>query len=166
MGIRIRAKVPSDQEQIKRELTRHWGSTQIWSVARGFDADQIPALIAEIDGAFAGLATYDFHPGGYQCEVITLSAAIENAGVGAALLDAVEAEARKAGCARIFLTTTNDNIRAIRFYQKRGWDLCALHRGIVDLVRDRFKPETPRVGLEGLPIRHELEFEKLLGTKA
>lgn len=161
-AITIRPKTSSDQADIRAELIRHWESTQIWSVGRAFEADQIPALVAEIDGSFAGLATYDLHPGAYQCELITLSSRTPNKGVGAALLRAVEAEATKAGCARVFLTTTNDNTDAMRFYQRQGWDMCALHRRMVDVVRETRKPGMPAVGNHQIPIRHEIEFEKLL----
>jgi hypothetical protein len=55
--------------------------------------------------------------------------------------------------------TTNDNAPAIRFYQRRGWDLVALHRDAVNESR-RLKPEIPATGVDGIPIRHELEFER------
>jgi len=64
-------------------------------------------------------------------------------------------------CRRLWLITTNDNLPALRFYQRLGWDLVALHRGAVDEAR-RFKPEIPRVGLDGIALRHELELELLL----
>lgn len=160
--ISIRAARESDQARIRAELVRNWESTQIWSIGRAFEADRIPAFVAEIGGNFAGLATYEVHPGGYQCELVTLSSAIPGRGVGAALLAAVEREARAAGCARVFLTTTNDNTDAMRFYQRQGWDMCGFHRGIVDRVRETLKPSTPRGGNHGITIRHEIEFEKLL----
>jgi ribosomal protein S18 acetylase RimI-like enzyme len=99
--------------------------------------------------------------GGWQCEVITLSSRRGDHGVGSALLARAEQHAREAGCRRIYLTTTNDNTRAIRFYQRRGWRFAALHRGIVDRVRE-LKPELPVEGFDGIPIRDEIEFERWL----
>lgn len=72
-----------------------------------------------------------------------------------------EESARLAGCRRIWLETTNDNIRAFRFYQRRGYDLCAFRRNGMDAVRG-YKPEIPPLGEEGIPLRHCLEFEKCL----
>jgi RimJ/RimL family protein N-acetyltransferase len=81
--------------------------------------------------------------------------------VGGALLEAMAERARQEGARRLWLVTTNDNIRAIRFYQKRGWDICALHRDAVAQSR-KLKPQIPLTGEDGIPIRHEIEFEKYL----
>lgn len=75
-------------------------------------------------------------------------------------MEQVLAAARGADCRRVWLVTTNDNLHALRFYQKRGFDLVALHRNAVDRSR-RLKP-IPRCGLDGIPIRHELELDILL----
>jgi len=69
--------------------------------------------------------------------------------------------ARAAGCRRLWLITTNDNLRALGFYQRLGLDLCALHRDAVAVAR-RLKPGIPLTGRAGIPIRHELEFELLV----
>jgi ribosomal protein S18 acetylase RimI-like enzyme len=78
---------------------------------------------------------------------------------GTRLLEAVVDAARAAGCRRAWLVTTNDNAAAIRFYQRRGWRLVALHAGAVDAARASIKPEIPELGDDDIPIRDELEFE-------
>lgn len=157
----VRPVVPTDLGQIRAELEANWSSTQIWSLGRRHDADTLPAYLAEVDGAFAGLVTLNLDPGSWQCEVITLSARLKNHGVGAALLEVAEGHARRAGCRRVYLTTTNDNTRAIRFYQRRGWRFAALHKGIVDEVRAR-GVELPLLGFDGIQVRDEIEFERWL----
>ena len=76
------------------------------------------------------------------------------------MLDAVEKEAAR-NCRRLWLITTNDNIPAIHFYQKRGFTLAALHTDAVNTSRE-LKPEIPKRGWDDLPIRDEIEFEKIL----
>ncbi|MCC6227918.1 MAG: GNAT family N-acetyltransferase [Phycisphaerales bacterium] len=160
-SIVVRAKRADDAAFVREELTKHWGGTQIWSIGRAFQADEIPALIAEVDGKPAGLVTYDVHPGGYQFEVVTLSTRLERLGIGARLLEAAEDIARHARCTRIFLTTTNDNTGAMTMYQREGWELAALHRGNVDEARKR-KAQIPLFGNFGIRVRSELELEKWL----
>lgn len=74
--------------------------------------------------------------------------------------------ARRAGCTRLWLVTTNDNLDALRFYQRRGFRLSRLRPGAVDLSRQTLKPEIPEVGTFGIAIRDELELELDLGTAA
>lgn len=83
-------------------------------------------------------------------------------GVGSALLGAVEELARRRGCKRLWLVTTNDNTHALAFYQRRGFSLAALHRDAVTEARKTLKPFIPLVGEGDLPIRDELELEKRL----
>lgn len=148
----------SDGAFLRAEMTRHWGSTQIWSLGRAFQADRLPGFVALINGERVGQVTYSIDPGGYQCEVVTLSVRREGQGIGSRLLEAAVNAARREGCIRAFLTTTNDNVRAIGFYQREGWRLAALHKGNVDEARRRV-PSIPRVGPSGIPIRDEVELE-------
>jgi ribosomal protein S18 acetylase RimI-like enzyme len=120
------------------------------------DASILPGFVAEDGGRPVGLATYRVD--GDDCELVSIHVAREGRGAGTALLEAVVEAARVAGCSRVWLITTNDNLRAIRFYQRRGWDLVALDRDAVARSRE-LKPGIPERGEEGIPIRHELEFE-------
>ncbi len=61
----------------------------------------------------------------------------------------------------MFLITTNDNTPALRFYQRRGFRLVALRPGAIDAAR-RLKPGIPAVGLDGIPLRDEIELEQAL----
>ena len=60
------------------------------------------------------------------------------------------------------MITTNDNLNALRFYQKRGFELVAVHPHAVDEAR-RIKLEIPMLGEDEIPIRDEIELEMLLG---
>ena len=80
--------------------------------------------------------------------------------VGTALITAVEQLAAGHGCTRLWLITTNDNVDALRFYQRRGFQLAVIHRHAVDDSRSRLKPEIPVTGAYGIPRRDEIELEK------
>ena len=159
MPVTVRPITPHDLPEIRAELITHWHDTRIWSLGRCHQADALPGFVAEANGTFAGLITLNMDPGGWQCEVITLSSRATAPGIGATLLSAAETHARTAGCRRIYLTTTNDNSRAIRFYQRQGWRFAALHKGIVDRVRT-LVPDLPLLGHDGIQIRDEIEFER------
>ncbi|GAA2318165.1 hypothetical protein GCM10010149_83290 [Nonomuraea roseoviolacea subsp. roseoviolacea] len=121
------------------------------------DAAALPGFLAFDGDEPAGLVTYVERDGGREVEVVTLDAWLPGRGVGRALLDAVRGEAVRRGADRLTLITTNDNTHALRFYQRYGFDLVALHRHGVDAAR-RLKPGIPAEA-DGIPIRHELELE-------
>jgi ribosomal protein S18 acetylase RimI-like enzyme len=106
------------------------------------------------------LATFEFSSG--DCQVLTLNAFEKGRGIGSRLLDGVTRQARDAGCRRLWLLTSNDNLDAIRFYQRRGLRLVVVYPGAIDEERRNLKSEIPRVGCYGIPIRDELEFELIL----
>jgi ribosomal protein S18 acetylase RimI-like enzyme len=128
-----------------------------------YDGARLPALVCVAAGDIVGLATYDVRDG--QCEVLTLNAFTQGRGIGSALLDAVAEEARQRACKRLWLITTNDNMRALRFYQRRGLRLVAVHRGAVDDAR-RLKPTLPAVGYDGIPVHDEIELELPLAANS
>ena len=123
-----------------------------------------PAFLAEsAAGALLAMLTYVPAQDWQQCEILTLHADQQGHGAGTALIEAVGQLARRQGCARLWLITTNDNLNAIGFYQRRGMRLVAVHPGAVDEAR-RLKPSIPLIGAGGIPIRDELEFELELGA--
>lgn len=120
-----------------------------------------PMLIAIVDGVRAGLLTYVVS--GEACEILTLHAVERRQRIGTTLIDAVEGVAVAAGGVTLWVVTTNDNIDALRFYQRRGFRIRAIRAGAVDVARERLKPEIPRVGDHGIPIRDEIELERPIG---
>jgi len=98
---------------------------------------------------------------GDQCEITTLNSLVEKEGIGASLIDAVRDVAVAARCKRLWLITTNDNTAALHFYQKRGFVLAALHPNALEKSR-KLKPEIPLTGIDGIPLRDEIELELTL----
>ena len=80
---------------------------------------------------------------------------------GTELLNKAIHKARNIGCYRIMLITTNDNLNALRFYQKRGFDIVKLYRNAVDVSR-KLKPQIPLIGMDNITIKHEIELELIL----
>ncbi len=155
----IRSVCPADREWIAPALTRTWGSTEMISRGRRWNLLDLPAFAAFLGGDPAGVVTCRFEKN--ECEITSLNSFVENRGIGAALIAAVEDTAREKGCRRLWLVTTNDNLHAIGFYQRRGFRLAALHRGAVDKAR-KMKPQIPELGMNRIPLRDEIELEKLL----
>jgi GNAT superfamily N-acetyltransferase len=126
-----------------------------------FDAVGHPGIVAEDAGDLIGVLTYDIV--GTACEITTLFAGDKQwSGVGTALVAAVVDIAARAGCTRCWVVTTNDNVDALRFYQRRGFRLTQVRPGAVDEARRTLKPQIAVTGEYGIPIRDELELERPL----
>lgn len=155
----IRDLTPDDKYWVQRVLIQYWGSTIQITCGKKYKADELPGVVAIRDGAEVGLLTY--HIEGDACEIMTHNSMAGHGGIGSCLLDAVRTKARELGCKRLWLITTNDNTPSIRFYQRRDFDMVALHRNAVVEAR-KLKSEIPNVGFDGIPIRHEIEMEYML----
>jgi GNAT superfamily N-acetyltransferase len=122
------------------------------------DARREHAVLVESEtGELLGVATWIDH--GDEIELLTLHAARQWHGAGTALLERVAEIGRARGRPRLWLVTTNDNVDALRFYQRRGMRLRALRPGAVDEARRTIKPGIAELGEYGIPIRDELELE-------
>lgn len=119
----------------------------------------LAGLVAWRGAERVGFATYRVD--GEECELVSLDGLEHGRGVGTALLREVDAEARRAGCRGLWLITANGNLEALRFYQRRGFRLSALHVGAVQTSR-MLKPGIPEVGAHGIPVREELELDLAL----
>lgn len=166
----------ADRGWVRQFLGERWGSPIVVVHGETFEPDRLPGFVYEeklgpapreskFDDLFVrstkkiplGIVTYAIRPP--ICEIVTLDSMAERQGIGSELLAHVDQAARDSGCARIVLTTTNDNLQALRFYQKRGFRITAIHAGAVDEAR-KLKPEIPYLGQDGIPLRDELELER------
>lgn len=157
--ISVHDATAADRAFIDDLLAREWGGPLMVSRGVLHDLRTVPSVVATRAGVPSGLATYVVS--GAEVEVTSMDATVPRAGVGTALLEAVITRARAAGCTRLWLITTNDNLDALRFYQRRGLVLARLHANALDVSR-RLKPSIPLTGAHGIPIRDELELELLL----
>jgi ribosomal protein S18 acetylase RimI-like enzyme len=134
-----------------------WSAPVVARLGELIDPTSLPGFIAVLDGERAGIASYAVR--GEECELVTIRSLSEGRGVGRALLDAVRHAAIEAGCTRLWLNTTNDNLRALELYQRWGMEIVAFHRHAVTNARRLLKPSIPELGTHGIPIAHEFELE-------
>jgi GNAT superfamily N-acetyltransferase len=149
----IRDLEEADRPWVTEWIVREWGLPVV-SISGNYDPSNLPGYVAEVDGEVVGAIT--FHLSDSGCEVVTLNSLWERQGIGTALLARVKHLADHEGL-RLWLITTNENIDAIRFYQRRGMDIAALHRDFVDVVR-RFKPQVTDHEDRAIRFQHALEL--------
>ncbi|MDP4088611.1 MAG: GNAT family N-acetyltransferase [Bacillota bacterium] len=155
----IRTISEENREKINDFIKFHWFTTDM--VVRGelVDMKILDGFAAYDLDTIVGLVTYRI-AGGW-CEIMSLDSLREKQGVGTALINKVAEKAAEAKCSKIKLITTNDNIDAIRFYQRRGFDMARLYHDSLETAR-KLKPSIPMLGNFDIPLRHEIEFDMKL----
>ncbi len=150
-AVKVRPKTIADEPWLRAFLEREWGGTSMLVHGDEIDLTAFPALVADRN---AGIAIFRADE---PAELLLLSAAKHRAGVGSALLSAVVATLRARGRRSLRVTTTNDNLDALRFYQRRGFRLVDLRPGALSAARRR-KPSIPDRGKYGIPLTDELDL--------
>ena len=150
---------PASRERINALIVRQWYTMQMVVHGESIDLGSADGYYACEGDEIVGLITY--RTAWNEMEILSLDSFQEGRGIGTGLLETVVAEARETGIRRIMLVTTNDNFAALRFYQKRGFDMCRFCRNALDQAR-KIKPEIPLTGMDGIPLKHEIELEMVL----
>ena len=153
----VRPLRDADREHARAWLREHWDEAMAANGELFYPAEHDGFIAGDWDG----LITYRI--GDRRCEVTLLEALREGEGIGSALLDATEAAAREAGCTDLWLVTTNDNLHALAWYERKGFTITATRPGAVDRSRETLKPSIPTHNPDtGLPIRDEIELSLAL----
>jgi len=145
------------REEVNEHIRKQWGLPVI-TRGSAIDVVNLPGFIAHDDGELIGAILYQIKNG--ECEIAVLFSLRENIGVGSGLLKAVVEAVKEHGCRRVWLITTNDNAPAIRYYQKRGFSLKAVHTNAFKITQKlKGMGDETIFGIDGIPILHEVEFE-------
>lgn len=147
---------PDDKTWIEEFYVRRWGSDRVVTRGRLHAVAELPGFIAWDGENRTGLLTY--RDAGDEMEIVTLDSLEPGQGVGTSLITEIVKFAQNEKFRRVWLVTTNDNTPGLRFYQKNGFNLVKVHKDAVHASRE-LKPEIPLVGMDGIPIRDELELE-------
>ena len=139
----------------------NWFSTDMSIRGEIIDGTKLDGFLLQEENTVIGLVTYTFF--GDICEIVSLDSKRENIGIGSALLKEIEKIAIDNNCKKMRLITTNDNMRALQFYQKRGYCLTKLYPNAMEEVR-KVKPNVPALGDNDIPLRDEIELEKQLDS--
>ena len=145
-----------DKILVTNFITDSWASTLSVSKGEVHDTAKLPGFICKENDKTIGLITYNIENN--ECEIVTLDSKINNKGLGTKLIIKVFDKAKESNCKRVWLITTNDNTNAIRFYQKRGFEWVGFYKDAMTGSR-KIKPEIPELGIDMIPIKHEIEFE-------
>lgn len=146
-------------EDIKKDVLKlfieRWNTDFMVSRGKVHYVADLESLVLIEENRVVGLLTYTME--NKEIEIVSLDSFNEGHGIGSALLEGVKEVFLHSDCQRLWLVTTNDNLRALRFYQKRQFTITDIHLNAVDHAR-KIKPSIPLTGYDNIPIQHEIEL--------
>ena len=152
----VRPIQATDRDWVESFIKSHWGSGIVVARGRVIRPGELDGFAVFKGKRPVGLLT--FRTDGSECEIVTIDSILERKGIGTSLIDAVRKKAKAKGCKRLWLITTNDNLSALGFYQKKGFRLVAVYPDAIEPSR-KLKPQIAMKAANGIPIRDELELE-------
>lgn len=159
MEIKIRKIIPQDLNWVKEVIHKRWLGDFVVTRGKIHQPEDLGGFIAEVKGQKKGLVTFKIVS--QEMEIVSLDSFWKRKGLGTALLNKAQSFAKKKNLKRIWLIATNDNLSALRFYQKRGFQIVKVYPNALKISR-KLKPEIPEIGENDIPLRDEIELEKRL----
>jgi ribosomal protein S18 acetylase RimI-like enzyme len=150
-------KVTLDKEKKKiREFVKQfWGEEEQLTFDRKFTVAQLPAYVAKSGNDTIGFVSFAEMDDAIIIVALGILPTYQNAGVGKSLIEKVEAEAKRLGKKKLLVSTSNDDLPALAFYQSLGFQIYEVKPNTI-----AEKHGTVLKGIGGLPIRDELRLQK------
>ncbi len=151
----VRPAGAAERDWVRAQLLARWGGTIMAVHGEAIELTGLPTLVA----GTRGFLIYRAH--GPAAEIVALEALDPGAGIGTALVVVATEELERMGVREVWVTTTNDNLDALRFYQRRGFRIEGVRRDAVVEVR-ALKPTIPVIGDYDIPVRDEIDLRAVL----
>jgi len=146
-------KTRNDDKAVS-DIINVWGSDILVTRGNIYKASDLDGVLVYENGKIIGLGLYKIKN---DCEIVLLETFTQNKGIGSKIIEKIKEIAKAKNCKRVWLITSNENINAIKFYQKRGFHISNIYLNAMEEAR-KIKPEIPKIA-NGIEIRDEIEFE-------
>jgi ribosomal protein S18 acetylase RimI-like enzyme len=153
----VRESTDADRPAVRSLFETDFGRKRIVAFGEVMDVDQMPALVAFVTADLSGALAYRAMGDALHIVALATDPMWQRSGVGGHLVAEAELLARRLDLMRVIVSTTNDNLPALYFYQRRGYRL-------TDLVPNSIVVHTGQepAGFAAIPVRDEVRLEKRL----
>jgi len=152
-----KAKLGKEKAKIGKFVKQFWGEEEQLTFDRKFIVTQLPAYVAKTEHNVIGFISFAETDNAIIIVALGILPKYQNAGVGKSLIQKVEAEAKKLGKIKLLVSTSNDDLPALAFYQHLGFQIYEVKPNVI-----AEKHGSVLKGIGGLPVRDELRLQKLL----
>lgn len=155
----VREAAEADRDAVQALFARDFRRTQVVACGKTVSLADADALIADMDGEIGGALAWHLRNGTFHIVALATDPMWQRAGVGGYLVAEAELMARRKQAQQMLVTTTNDNLPALYFYQRRGYRITAV---VLDSVPADHNG-CP-IGFAGIPMRDEIQLTKALSV--
>jgi GNAT superfamily N-acetyltransferase len=153
----VREATDADRPAVRRLMEEDFGRTKIVAFGDVMDLEGMPALVAIMHMDPSGALAYRLLGDALHIVALATDPMWQRSGVGGHLLAEAELLARRLNLQRLVVATTNDNLPAMYFYQRRGYFMTAL---VPNSITEHTHQQV--AGFAGIPVRDEIRLEKRL----
>jgi len=146
-----------ERERIREYAQRFWGEEEQLTFGRKFMVAELPAFAAKIENNIIGFISSKETDDAIIIVALGVSPQYQRSGVGRSLIGKVEAQAKKLLKKRLLVSTSNDDLPALAFYQSLGFQIYEVKPNVI-----AEKHGLVSEGIDRLPVRDELRLQKTL----
>jgi ribosomal protein S18 acetylase RimI-like enzyme len=152
-----RAISEEEKTQIRELIKRFWGEEEQLTFDERFNVAGMPAFVAKADESIAGFVSFVETDDTVILVALGILPQYQDSGIGRDLITMVEAEAKKLNKKRLLVSTSNDDLPALGFYQALGFQIFEVKP---DVIAEKHGGVVSGIG--GLPVRDEIRLRKNL----
>jgi ribosomal protein S18 acetylase RimI-like enzyme len=152
-------KVVLDEERdkIREFVQRFWGEEKQLMFDRKFIVAKLPTYIAKVENNIIGFISFTEADDAVIIVALGMLSQYQSSGLGTNLIEKVETEAKTLLKKRLLVSTSNDDLPALAFYQSLGFQIYEVKPNVIAEKHGEILD-----GIGGLPVRDELRLRKIL----
>jgi len=152
-----KVNMDKEREKIRELVQRFWGEQEQLTFDRKFTVAELPTYVAKVENNIIGFISFTEADDAIIIVALGVLPQYQSSGVGRSLIGKVEAEAKRMLKKRLLVSTSNDDLPALAFYQSLGFQIYEVKPNVIAEKHGRILE-----GIGGLPIRDELRLRKTL----
>ncbi len=153
----ITQKSNGDKGSISKFVRTFWGEEEQLTFDREFNVSELPGYVARLKNKFVGFVSTEELDDATIIVALGILPEHQSLGIGRRLIAEVEREAERTKKKMLLVSTSNDDLPALGFYQKLGFQICEVKPNAIAIKHGKILR-----GIGNLPIRDELRLKKNL----
>lgn len=151
----IKSPAPDDRKTIRKFARQFWGEEEQLTFGQFFRVADLPSYVAKRKNEVLGFISTTDVDDSTIIVALAILPKYQDSGIGTALINVVERETKRKKRKRLLVSTSNDDLPALAFYQSQGFQIYEVKPGVIAEKHGKILE-----GIGGLPIRDELRLRK------